>query len=35
MVHPAGAADVSLRAQATDGRGNTVTQTVIRAYHIR
>jgi hypothetical protein len=34
VLHPPGAGHVSLRAQATDGRGNTVTQTIIRAYHI-
>jgi hypothetical protein len=33
--HPAGAESVSLRATATDREGNSVTQTVIRAYKLR
>ena len=33
--HPAGATSVSLRASATDRDGNTVKQTVIRAYKLR
>jgi hypothetical protein len=32
--HPAGAGFVSLRARSTDTAGNTVEQTVIRAYRI-
>jgi Subtilase family len=32
VTHPRGALYVSLRANATDSAGNTVTQTVIRAY---
>lgn len=32
LDHPAGASSVSLRASATDRDGNTVSQTVIRAY---
>ena len=32
IAHPRGARYVSLRAHATDSAGNTVTQTVIRAY---
>ncbi|PZF91692.1 S8 family peptidase [Micromonospora deserti] len=32
--HPAGAGYVSLRATATDKAGNTVTQTVVRAYRL-
>lgn len=35
VTHPAGAGHVALRAQATDGKGNTVQETIIRAYHIR
>lgn len=35
LAHPARPGDVSLRAYAVDGRGNTLTQTIIRAYHIR
>lgn len=35
LRHPAGAESVSLRATATDRGGNTVTQTVIRAYKLR
>ncbi|MDR7277487.1 S8 family serine peptidase [Catenuloplanes atrovinosus] len=35
LRHPATAGFVSLRATATDRAGNTVTQTVIRAYEIR
>lgn len=31
---PAGTRQVSLRARAADSRGNTVEQTVIRAYHL-
>ncbi|HEU4423709.1 MAG TPA: S8 family serine peptidase [Pilimelia sp.] len=34
LEHPAGAGFVSLRANATDTAGNTVSQTVIRAYRI-
>ena len=33
VTHPAGTGHVALRAQATDGRGSTVQQTIIRAYH--
>jgi hypothetical protein len=32
--HPAGAGHVALRAQVTDGAGNTGQVTIIRAYHI-
>jgi hypothetical protein len=35
LYHPAGATSVSLRASATDRDGNTVEQTVIRAYRLR
>jgi subtilisin family serine protease len=35
LHHPASAESVSLRATATDGGGNSVTQTVIRAYKLR
>ncbi|WP_460395516.1 S8 family peptidase [Actinophytocola sediminis] len=35
LDHPAGASSVSLRVSATDQDGNTVTQTVIRAYLLR
>ncbi|MET7458950.1 S8 family serine peptidase [Nonomuraea sp. NPDC005501] len=35
LRHPAGAGFVSLRARAVDEAGNTVEQTVIRAYRIR
>ncbi|WP_243866989.1 hypothetical protein [Actinophytocola oryzae] len=35
LRHPAAAASVSLRASATDADGNTVRQTVIRAYTLR
>ena len=35
ITHPRGARYVSLRAHATDSAGNTVTQTVIRAYRSR
>jgi hypothetical protein len=35
LHHPAGATSVSLRASATDADGNTVKQTVIRAYTLR
>jgi hypothetical protein len=35
VTHPAGSGNVALRGQATDGRGNTVEETIIRAYHIR
>ena len=35
VFHPAGATSVSLRAKATDRGGNTVEQTVIRAYKLR
>ncbi|MGE5827146.1 MAG: hypothetical protein ACM30G_02130, partial [Micromonosporaceae bacterium] len=34
VTHPAGPGHVSLRAQATAGRGAPVQQTIIRAYHI-
>jgi subtilisin family serine protease len=34
VTHPAGTGFVSLRVNATDTAGNTVTQTVIRAYAI-
>ncbi|MFL6125596.1 S8 family peptidase [Actinophytocola sp.] len=35
LRHPAGAESVSLRATATDRDGNSVTETVIRAYKLR
>jgi subtilisin family serine protease len=35
LNHPAGAGSVSLRASATDRDGNTVKQTLIRAYKLR
>ncbi|MFC4852005.1 S8 family peptidase [Actinophytocola glycyrrhizae] len=35
ITHPRGARYVSLRAQASDSAGDTVTQTVIRAYRAR
>ncbi|HEY0451942.1 S8 family peptidase [Actinophytocola sp.] len=35
LHHPAGASSVSLRASASDRDGNTVKQTVIRAYKLR
>ena len=35
ITHPGGARYVSLRANATDSAGNTVTQTVIRAYRTK
>ncbi|MPZ83499.1 MAG: S8 family serine peptidase [Actinophytocola sp.] len=35
LNHPAGAESVSLRASASDRDGNTVKQTVIRAYKLR
>ena len=35
LFHPAGATSVSLRAKATDRDGDTVEQTVIRAYKLR
>lgn len=35
VTHPGGARYVSLRANATDSAGNTVTQTIIRAYGSR
>ena len=35
ITHPRGARYVSLRAAATDSDGNTVTQTVVRAYRCR
>jgi subtilisin family serine protease len=35
LHHPTGAESVSLRATATDRTGNSVTQTVIRAYKLR
>ena len=34
LNHPAGATSVSLRASATDRDGNTVKQTIIRAYNV-
>jgi subtilisin family serine protease len=34
LDHPAGAGTVSLRASATDSAGNTVKQTIVRAYHL-
>jgi hypothetical protein len=34
MSHPAGPGLVSLRARSTDTHGNTVTQTIVRAYRI-
>jgi hypothetical protein len=34
LRHPAGPGYVSLRATATDSKGNTVTQTVIHAYRL-
>jgi hypothetical protein len=34
VTHPAAAGFVSLRATATDTAGNTVSQTIIRAYRI-
>jgi subtilisin family serine protease len=35
VQHPSGAGYASLRAQAVDPAGNTVTQSVIRAYRLR
>jgi hypothetical protein len=35
LKHPAGATSVSFRASATDRDGNTVKQTIIRAYTLR
>ncbi|GAB3472620.1 S8 family peptidase [Actinophytocola sediminis] len=35
ITHPAGRRHVSLRANATDSGGNTVTQTILRAYRSR
>jgi hypothetical protein len=35
ITHPRGSRYVSLRAHATDSAGNTVTQTVLRAYRSR
>ena len=35
LRHPTDATSVSLRASATDTDGNTVKQTVIRAYTLR
>ncbi|MFI5896285.1 S8 family serine peptidase [Actinoplanes sp. NPDC051513] len=35
VQHPRGAAFASLRAASTDTKGNTVTETVIRAYALR
>ncbi len=35
VTHPRGPSYVSLRAKATDASGNTVTQTIIRAYGSR
>ncbi|MGH3681170.1 MAG: S8 family serine peptidase, partial [Natronosporangium sp.] len=35
LMHPRGEGFVSLRAQATDRAGNTVEQTVLRAYQLR
>jgi hypothetical protein len=34
LTHPTGAGFVSLRASATDTAGNTVQQTIIRAYRL-
>jgi hypothetical protein len=34
LAHPRGAGFVSLRAKAADSAGNTVEQTIIRAYRI-
>ena len=34
LKHPAKAGFVSLRAASTDAAGNTVKQTIIRAYEI-
>jgi hypothetical protein len=34
LTHPDGAGHVSLRAQATDGKANTLRQEIDRAYHI-
>ncbi|GLZ38958.1 S8 family serine peptidase [Actinokineospora sp. NBRC 105648] len=35
LNHPARATSVSLRASAEDGRGNSVEQTIIRAYQLK
>jgi hypothetical protein len=35
IAHPAGNGFVSLRASVTDDRGNTVEQTIVRAYELR
>jgi hypothetical protein len=35
VTHPRGTRFVSLRANATDSAGNTVTQTILRAYRVR
>jgi hypothetical protein len=35
VTNPPAAGHVSLRASATDGDGNTVEQTVVRAYAVR
>ncbi|CRK55890.1 peptidase S8 and S53, subtilisin, kexin, sedolisin [Alloactinosynnema sp. L-07] len=35
LHHPAGAKSVSLRAKASDGRGGTVEQTIVRAYKLK
>lgn len=35
LFHPAGATSVSLRAKASDRNGNTVEQTIIRAYKLK
>jgi hypothetical protein len=35
LNHPADATSVSLRASAADREGNTVKQTIIRAYHLK
>ncbi len=35
LDHPADATSVSLRASAADREGNTVKQTIIRAYHLK
>jgi subtilisin family serine protease len=35
LNHPADAKSVSLRASASDREGNTVKQTIIRAYHLK
>ncbi|WP_083661332.1 hypothetical protein [Actinophytocola xanthii] len=35
LTHPADAKTVSFRASASDAEGNTVKQTIVRAYHLR